>query len=1524
MPIGIIGEDNKFTPLEPSQIELEPTQEAEEPAFWETAGAAARQNNQVISYLAEEANVPTPATAVLYDRKNQDNNLGQAYISRAKEDGYTDLNQIMKFDHVRSDKQYDALKRQIAMESKDVETLSKADGFSSIGLSMLFSVADIDAVSFVPGIGQILKAGRTGKKTIDIATDAAKIGALGAASGIASEMTLQDTQVLRDEEEYKNAAIGGLVLGGLLGGGVSALSGTKFDSMDFKKDIGGIIRQGTDPNYGVSSTSAAEVKKTTLEEEGRYIPNFAAKVVNDYLKMDRLVTDNKVAQLQNSPVRVAREWVNQTATSVNKMLKNKSGIPTVKGGALEERLEISLGEMVAIEQDYLDVYHQYAYGAERGLGDVTLTEFRDFFGKTPEGKLPYHKFNEEVSKAAITENFEHPIPEVSAMARKIHDEVYAPVLKDGIELGIFPEDTKVTTAANYMSRWWNKDFIKQKPEVADEVFFQDYKRSQEENMVIQNQIAPLYDEYIAKTQNLKQDTARLKAKGKTAEKLKIQVEEGFRFLKDIRERQNVGLGALARSREKIDNLVSDIFEKEMFSDAIVKNLNKETVKKIDDINQKLEDLFFSKKQSLENFKDFKRAYNKAKRHKEFKPKVKYPVLQFLKGRIHPDGRFAAELATMDITPKKFPGYFSKNGEMDLDNIPIDESAGLAAALDKTPDTPYFDQQELLDAIDAEMRGEPIFYDDKDIVAYDKWLETQDFVQSLNKAGASTDIDPQEAFDLFQRNQEPIDDTDIGREFSDLENELEQLDFYDRASELLPSLKKDIESAAEDIKNIPNKDKAVLDRQLKELNKIFDDIEASLKKDRENLSKKRESLQKAEGKQNIKMQERRAFDKQATKRSKGRVRTLLSKIEEYRASEKDIAGLEYNIAKMREELTELSKGWQSQTGFSMAKKSDLSDDDFNKLMQTIINTEMLSDDNLRGLAKETRNIIISTPDGSLPYEKYINMDGTSSKGGGSMGARSIPNAPSSLMHRSLLIDDNILQQAGLLNMDAMAVAKRHYTQTVPFMKWYRHTDGDVELVNLRKDIEMSYEELIEAKRISQQDQLSDADKAFLDRFSPEQTKYYENKSEAQILKDRDNDFQNVLTIRDMALGTHGASVNPDSGLVRISRAMRNYNVITKMGGIVLSSMSDLAKMLMLKSPLKKGIVPVIKALSQNKSLYKMKKKELARFYGVMEMMRNAKLSQMVDIADQYKPRTSAERGIQYMTDKFGYITGMTAWNDFLKTSTAISYEDEILEMMRDMAAGKADQETIEHLAQANIDKDLSDRIINQFEKHGYKDEKTQINVLNAADWDDFEARTALGSAVLKRVNTIVQTPGWDKPAKLSSNEAFKALGQFKGFFINSTDRVLFHGLQNIHNPRQLASFVAMINIGMMIYAIKTIQAGRELSDDPATWLIEGFDRAGIFGVFMEYNNMLDKVGMGIRRVAGGEMPSRYASRSVAESIMGPNFGMFVNILSLTGALGKRELSQSDINTILGLIPGQNQPVIQQLVRNPLEEALGGNQ
>lgn len=429
------------------------------------------------------------------------------------------------------------------------------------------------------------------------------------------------------------------------------------------------------------------------------------------------------------------------------------------------------------------------------------------------------------------------------------------------------------------------------------------------------------------------------------------------------------------------------------------------------------------------------------------------------------------------------------------------------------------------------------------------------------------------------------------------------------------------------------------------------------------------------------------------------------------------------------------------------------------------------------------------------------------------------------------------------------------------------------------------------------------------LTPEKAKKERIKLAKQSARDQDR----LQAMYDRIRGVYNIP-DPDNPWVRAGRVARNLNYMRFMGGVVASSIPDVARIFMAEGfgrTFSKGLIPLV----SNLRAFKMSAKE-ARQYGVgAELLLQGRSKVISDIDDYITPSTRFERGVQSMTDKFGRINLMDYWTTSVKQLHAVTMQNSIID---DLRKGIIDPR-LKRLGITDADAQLMGE---QLRKHA--DNSEGIWLSNARNWDDPDLERKWGAMIAKESRRVIVEPGEEKPLFMSS-ELGKTIFQFKSFMFSSTQRMTIATLQG-QDRNAVGGVLTLISLGMLSYAFKQWDADRELSDDPAAWVAEGIDRSGALGSIMEINNTLEKLsnnGIGLRPLLGIEAAaSRFVSRSMSENILGPTFGSLLDTsLRVTNAgLTPGDWTDADTRAIRRLIPYQNLSFIRQGL-DRIEEEVG---
>ncbi|ECC3314454.1 hypothetical protein XV43_001604 [Salmonella enterica subsp. enterica] len=482
------------------------------------------------------------------------------------------------------------------------------------------------------------------------------------------------------------------------------------------------------------------------------------------------------------------------------------------------------------------------------------------------------------------------------------------------------------------------------------------------------------------------------------------------------------------------------------------------------------------------------------------------------------------------------------------------------------------------------------------------------------------------------------------------------------------------------------------------------------------------------------------------------------------------------------------------------------------------------------------------------------------------------AAGSTRARTLSVPDRLMKD--YLESDANYVLQRHIREASAEVELTR-AFGNKSLEKQLKDIQDEYDALMRERPAEQ----------------------------AKLAKARENDIRDITALRDRLTGTYRMPDDPSSFFVRAGAFLRSANFVTKLGGMTVSAIPDLARGVMVN-----GFSNTMRGYSSlitRSPAFKASRAEQLKMAVGLETILHTRARTMGDLVDSSARTTAVEAGMERVTDAFGKLTMMGHFDDMNKSVNGMITSDGILS---GAFAGR-------RLAKLGINDNMAARIRSEFEKHGEVIDGWHIG--NFEKWDDQHVAGVFQSAVLKDVNNTVITPGIGDTPLWASTPLGKTIFQFKSFATASYNRATLGGLQEGTGQFYYGT-AFQIALGALTYALKQAANGKEVDWTPQKLVIEGIDRSGILGPLMEYNNMAEKAtgGMiGLGALLGTGTQSRYASRGFIGSALGPTFGLLDTITDVTAGVLNGEAGDRVLHNVRTLLPGNNlfwiAPLINQV-------------
>lgn len=330
---------------------------------------------------------------------------------------------------------------EIDQENRDRETLASA-GFGGLVAGM--AAGTLDPTIALPG-GALYRGVKTGQVA---AKSAVSVGAAAAGATAIQETVLQGAQATRTAEDSALGIGGAAILGGLIGGGASALlSKAEFGALTKKLEAHDQASEGLetelkktlDKSVGAAETDTREAK---LERESTLKK---LKVLNRQDPFIRTILKDSV---------VARRTMLDLAENFGTTVDNVDGTPTSVGGSVESRVKSYQGPLAEAVEFNSQAWSRYYFGKEKGRLSRSVGSLSAQIKSN--GRLTESQFNEEVGRA-LRRGDKHDVPEIQEAAQFYRRTVFDPFKEKAIKAGLFDEDVAVTTAESYLTRVYNQE-----------------------------------------------------------------------------------------------------------------------------------------------------------------------------------------------------------------------------------------------------------------------------------------------------------------------------------------------------------------------------------------------------------------------------------------------------------------------------------------------------------------------------------------------------------------------------------------------------------------------------------------------------------------------------------------------------------------------------------------------------------------------------------------------------------------------------------------------------------------------------------------------------------------------------------------------------------------------------------------------------------------------------------------------------------------------------------------------------------
>lgn len=439
---------------------IENTEQAPEQENWiEQFGKASTPDPSRFGYIELPSSVPEePEGNVYLAHLRQENTIGSLLnrkstfqLSEDVRDDYdftNYANQIPrdlipyadKFFGATTEDEFKSIEAQIRQEISD-KSLLAAHPWKALA----YSLDPLEPTNWLPG-GVIYKEAKTGAA---VAKSMLGVGLSAVASTGVQEAILHQNQLTRSMQESIFNTIGAGLLGGVIGGGVSAIAsrrlaanvGDAINPEEIKRLQN--IREDIDTTFNPQEAKSA-ARNEMMDDAGiARMPNFIQATMK-LTPMNRLLT---------SPFKVAK-WFGATAFEHNyELVKNSDG--KTGGVSIERSIKMEMRALNNKQIEHVNLFYEM-HGVTGKFFRATRKKMAEQGTDSPLN-INLDQFNKAVYETALTGE-DHAIPQINKAATMWRNE-FDRLRDKAISLNLLPEDVSVPNAANYIMVMYNKNKI---------------------------------------------------------------------------------------------------------------------------------------------------------------------------------------------------------------------------------------------------------------------------------------------------------------------------------------------------------------------------------------------------------------------------------------------------------------------------------------------------------------------------------------------------------------------------------------------------------------------------------------------------------------------------------------------------------------------------------------------------------------------------------------------------------------------------------------------------------------------------------------------------------------------------------------------------------------------------------------------------------------------------------------------------------------------------------------------------------
>lgn len=419
-----------------------------------------------------------------------------------------------------------------------------------------------------------------------------------------------------------------------------------------------------------------------------------------------------------------------------------------------------------------------------------------------------------------------------------------------------------------------------------------------------------------------------------------------------------------------------------------------------------------------------------------------------------------------------------------------------------------------------------------------------------------------------------------------------------------------------------------------------------------------------------------------------------------------------------------------------------------------------------------------------------------------------------------------------------------------------------------------------------------------------------KDAQKLLKEYNDNIGDMQATIELLMGVYGDGPNIlNSTAKQYYQNFLKWNYVRLLGMMTISSIADAGAMVFTHGVYRTMHDGLLNSFSNVKKISKRDLRAIG--YGI-ETELGTRIKSYTEHSGLSTNPSPFTKGLDSLTRNFGNLSFMNHWNSMMQNMAGhVSINRTLNTIHKSVKGQKVSAKEIERLARLGVDKEYFETIY-KFTKDNIDDSGTHY-----ADWQNWDVKNSFEaealrefqSAVGKEIDNIVINPGLGDKPLFAQREFGKMILQFKSFLFAATNRVLYSGIQRRADIEVYQGVVSMMALGALSYIATSYLRGTPPDISYKNLSREALDRSGLLGIYGEVFNI------GQKALGFGEV-SRYKSRDIWGSLVGPSGGAVTEMLTLMNKIratttGEADITTKDTQTLLRLSPLQNLFYVSQL-------------